>query len=184
MDRHEVMSEGAERTYSRERTSGRFRALVAGVAVAVGVVGVGARAQASEEGHWKKFTVHFGAVNADFQPIETDCDPAAPAACVSVGKYPSYGLTGDLVGTAVQANVGAFAGTLVTARGVGVYTGSVAGCGSGTFVFTNNFKYDTATGEFIEDSYSIERGTGTGDFVGITGGPWVDGVGPVRCHVD
>ena len=180
MESHDGTTDGAVRTARRGRSV--RRALLAAAAVAVGVVGIGARADASSAGRWKKITVHFDVVNYDVVPVETVCDPAVPTSCTLIAKHPGFSTTGSLVGTGVEANVGAIAGTLATARGVGVFTGSVVGCGSGSFVYTNTLKVDLATGHFDEDSYSIEPGTGTGELEGITGGPWVEGVGPVRCR--
>jgi hypothetical protein len=165
----------------RAATGRRGRALVAALAVAASLVGVGATAEARGGGEWTKITVHFDVENYEYQTFDVPCDPAAPANCVYISKIPAFQTTGDLVGTGVEGALASIAQTnLFIGTGIGMFSGTVRGCGTGTFVYLQATRFDI-TSNTGRTRYTISPGTGSGELEGITG--WFEeGVGPVRCH--
>jgi hypothetical protein len=154
--------------------------VLASFAILAGVIGVAGGAQAANNGRWKTFDIRFDVAGFNYETVEEQCDPAAPANCITLAKVPGFTTTGDFVGTGVEGAVGRVTNSdLAIGRGVGVFIGTVKGCGSGSFVYTQATRVNLTTGAG-HTRYSIAPGTGTEQLEGITG-TFELGVGKVRC---
>jgi hypothetical protein len=76
-------------------------------------------------------------------------------------------VSGDLTGTTVSHSAGALVGTDFAASDTMIFTGTVAGCGTGTLVFLSTGRGST-TGT-TTSTWTIAEGFGTGDLVHATG---------------
>ncbi len=76
-------------------------------------------------------------------------------------------LSGDLTGTTISHSAGALVGTEFAASDTQIFTGTVAGCGTGTLVFLSTGRGST-TGTTTA-AWTIAEGFGTGDLVHATG---------------
>jgi hypothetical protein len=155
--------------------------LIALTALAATVLGVGARADAHASDAWRRVTVHFGVDGYDFNVIDNPCNAAAPSACLIVAEAPHFTYTGDLVGTGLEVGTAGFTvQNFAIGRGSGWFSGTVNGCGSGTFMYTQETRFDAATGDG-QTIYTIVPDSGTDQLQGITG-QLQDGTGPLMCH--
>lgn len=170
----------------------RLRNVVVAVAIILPMVGLGGSALADGNGQFKKVPISFtggpdlpGAVPGG--QIATDC--TSGGVCVYAFNYGTGAtVAGDLVGDYVDVfAVGAPVGggrAILTATGG--FTGSVKRCGTGSFVWSESGVVG-ADGSY-EGTQTIFPGSGTGDFVGITGS-WRNSstsanlTGSVRCKV-
>jgi hypothetical protein len=88
-------------------------------------------------------------------------------------------ISGDLTGSTIAHSAGALAGTDFAASDTQIFTGSVAGCGTGTLVFLSLGRGST-TGP-TTGTWTIAEGFGTGDLADAVGsgttttGPGSDG---------
>ncbi len=76
-------------------------------------------------------------------------------------------LSGDLTGTTIAHSAGALVGTDFVASDTLIFTGTVAGCGTGTLVFLSTGRGST-TGT-TTSTWTIAEGFGTGDLAHATG---------------
>ena len=76
-------------------------------------------------------------------------------------------VSGDLTGTTISQSAGALVGTDFAASDTMIFTGTVAGCGTGTLVFLSTGRGST-TGT-TTSTWTIAEGFGTGDLVHATG---------------
>jgi hypothetical protein len=99
----------------------------------------------------------------------TPCEPTPPKRCVgtfeNVITY-SGGITGTsyAVGAAALAPDGLYRGTAIEQ-----FSGTIAGCGTGTLIIQQTGTLDPATGR-SEGSWTILPGAGSGDLATATGG--------------
>jgi len=76
-------------------------------------------------------------------------------------------LSGDLAGTTISHSAGALIGTDFAASDTLIFTGNVAGCGTGTLVFLSTGRGST-TGT-TTSAWTIAEGFGTGDLAHAAG---------------
>jgi hypothetical protein len=144
------------------------KAILITVAVAASLA-AGGTAAATGSNHTKWRTVHVtalptGIVVGDLGHV---CDSGGQ--CVYSQTETNVTQTGDFQGSTVQADVtGTGSDPLLTTLSSGTFTGSVAGCGNGTFLYTGRGTFDTTTGN-SEETYVILAGSGTGQLSGISG---------------
>jgi len=76
-------------------------------------------------------------------------------------------LVGDLTGTWISHSAGALFGTDFAAGSTDIYTGKVAGCGTGTMVIVGIGRGSTAGKS--SGTWEIFKGLGTGDLARVRG---------------
>ncbi len=76
-------------------------------------------------------------------------------------------VSGDLTGSTVSHSAGTLVGTEFAASDTLIFTGTVAGCGTGTLVLLSLGRGST-TGT-TTSNWTIAEGFGTGDLVHVTG---------------
>ena len=114
------------------------------------------------------------------------CDPTDPTRCAGTFRN-TRTLSGDFTGTAYQVGTA----TLLpdgTYQGAGLvlFSGAVAGCGSGTLVIVESGRLDPATGAG-RGTWQITAGEGTDDLANVSGALSVDTriddltSGTIRC---
>jgi hypothetical protein len=98
-----------------------------------------------------------------------DCDPTTPSRCIfSFQNVKTY--TGELTGTSYGSGTAALGSDgLYHAVVVERFTGTVSGCGEGTFITRVADDFDLATGK-ATGSWTIVAGSGTGDLQHASGG--------------
>ena len=142
-------------------------ALAAG-AVTLAVGGGSAAADGGGGGRWKTVHVQFTPTDLVFTNEGVACDAAHQ--CVTVSTITAT-LTGDLVGSTVQATAVGFNGVnlaKIPQNVTGTVTGTVNGCGTGGFLYSGSGNVDGTTNQSTM-TYTIVEGTGTGELTGITG---------------
>jgi hypothetical protein len=150
------------------------------------VVGLATSAEAGDgpgKG-WKKVHVSFAPTGGEVTTLDVTCDSdTAPSMCIVAEKITNVTETGDLQGSALQANSlsGTTSGVLVW-NASGTFSGTVKECGTGTFAYSGRTLMREGVTSRIE--YVIGKGTGTGDLEGISGTIVDDGTaltGVLRC---
>ena len=148
------------------------------------VVAIAPSASAGD-GHakgWQKVHVSFTPSGPDGTLLDATCDPNDPSVCTYSVKLPDFTQSGDLVGSTFEADAysTSSAGLLVNAY-AGTFVGSMKACGTGSFLYAG---WTTHRGDGAV--FTIVQGSGTGDFVGISGdiSEQPNGTlgGTVRCH--
>ncbi len=161
----------------------RTRRLVGLVAVAGFVMSGAAAARADGGGPGGARQVSFAST---FRVVggHSPCDPTSPTRCVGTFEtVRTY--TGDLAGTsyvvgsAVKLPDGTYQGQDVTQ-----FSGTIAGCGTGTLIMLEVGILDPTTGG-QRGTWTITTGQGTGDFARVSGSGTADGdkaTGTLRCQ--
>jgi hypothetical protein len=163
--------------------------LLLGTAVLMGCIGA-AQASADDSPTSQSFGVSISASFTAFEVVDTyTCrggNPGAPAPTerpklggYGYCAYTSHGndvFWGDLDGTTTFASGGVVhAYGAIPYSSVITFTGTVAGCGAGTFTFRSSGKIETmvleADGNYQDvGPWVIEKSSGTGELAGIAGG--------------
>jgi hypothetical protein len=138
---------------------------------AIAVVGLGSLAAPATSSVASAHRIRHVTYQATLQPTGGTgvCDPTVPTRCAgtfeNVITY-TGGITGTsyAVGAAALAADGRYRGTAIEQ-----FSGTIAGCGTGTVIIQQTGVLDPATGG-SEGSWTIVPGTGTGDLTTVTGG--------------
>ena len=140
-----------------------------------------ARADGGGEGQARQvaFTSTFRVVGG-----QSPCDPATPTRCAgtfeTVRTYAGdFTGTSYIVGSAVKLPDGAYQG-----QDVAQFSGTIAGCGTGTVVMLEVGILDAATGG-QRGTWTITAGQGTGDLARVSGLGTSDdnrATGTLRCQ--
>jgi hypothetical protein len=123
-----------------------------------------AGADSPESQHRLSYTMSLQAVGGG-----VDCDPTTPSRCIfSFQNVKTY--TGGLTGTSYGSGTAALGSDgLYHAVVVERFSGSVSGCGEGTFITRVADDFDLATGK-ATGSWTIVADAGTGDLAHASGG--------------
>jgi Protein of unknown function (DUF3224) len=133
--------------------------------------------------------ISFAFASVVYQPEDLGtCDPSTglpyagdPACVASIGG--TYTLTGDLVGTEFETDSLLFwPDGGISFTGYGVYTGTLNGHRTGSFVAFDYDAYVTPSG-VQTGKLRIVDGTGTGDLVGISGSGSYTGAFPIPAKM-
>ena len=168
--------------------------LVSLLTVAVATVVAVPPAVAGSTGGRRSMTLQARSANAG--PVVQQ-PPACDATGQCIGTYSaSSTMSGDLTGTlAVEAVVHlVFGNTTVSQANLQLFSGTVEGCGTGTFVIQLPLQPISLVAPSVSTGVSIVKGSGTGDLTGISG-TVVEGFTPdpagggtgdftfkIRCH--
>ena len=135
--------------------------------------------------------ISFAFASVVYQPEDLGtCDPSTglpyagdPACVASIGG--TYTLTGDLVGTEFETDSMVFwPDGAISFTGYGMYTGTLKGHGTGSFVALDYDGYTAPPPNGVETgTLRIVDGTGTGDLVGISGSGSFAGPLPVPAKM-
>ena len=138
-------------------------------AIALATVALAPPALADSGGGRRLPTLRARSVNSG--PIVQHA-PACDATGQCIASYSSPNtVSGDLTGTlAVEGLVHLVAGQPVANQGnVQLFSGTVAGCGSGTFVVQLPLQPISFVARSVSTGASIVKGSGTGELAGISG---------------
>jgi len=161
------------------------RRLVGLAAVLVLVLAASSSAGARADGGHGTRQVRFS-TTAQLVGGDSGCDPTTPARCAgtfrSVRTY-----TGDIEGTAyVVGSAALLPDGTYQGQDIAQFTGTIAGCGTGTLVIIETGILDPATGS-EHGTWTITAGQGTGDLAQVSGSGSADSqaggaVGQLRCR--
>lgn len=139
-------------------------------AIALAIVVLAPPAFADSGGGRRSVTLHARSVNSG--PIVQHA-PACDATGQCIASYSApNAVSGDLTGTlAVEGILHLVVGQTVAKQGnVQLFSGTVAGCGSGTFVVQLPLQPISFTAPSVSTGAKIIQGSGTGGLIGISGG--------------
>jgi hypothetical protein len=127
------------------------------------------------------FTTRGETVGGDF-----GCDPTDPTRCAGTFRN-VHTFAGDFVGTSYQVGSAVLLPDgIYHGQAVSTFTGTVAGCGSGTLVILETGLLDPSNGDSW-GTWTIVRGEGTGELSELSGSGTADtrtsdpATGTVRC---
>jgi hypothetical protein len=109
------------------------------------------------------------------------CDPTMPTRCA--GTFENvFTYSDEISGTSYAVGAAALAPDGIY-RGVAIeqFSGTIAGCGTGTVTIQQTGTLDPATGEGT-GSWTIVPGAGSGDLAATTGGSTGVGTAWIRCR--
>lgn len=90
--------------------------------------------------------------------------------CSSATAGATTRYTGDWQGTSLGGGSSVRGPVHITSMGMGMFTGSVTGCGEGTFTWASEVRIPVANPGAAEADWHIVPGSGTGGLSGIRGG--------------
>ena len=138
---------------------------------AVALVGIGGAAVPGTSSVASAHRIRHVTYDAALQPTggTAPCDPTTPARCV--GTFENViTYTGGITGTSFAVGAAALAPDgIYRATAIEQFTGTIAGCGTGTVVIRADRHARPATGR-SEGSWAIVAGAGSGDLATATGG--------------
>jgi hypothetical protein len=119
---------------------------------------------------WQVVRLTFQPVVLSSSPAPPVCNPNDPTLCVYPFVTTDADQTGDLQGKTVEVDTYSTTGSGIVAWQVsGTFSGSVRSCGSGTFLYSAKKLLPVSDLFSFVGEYVVDPGTGTGDFVGLTG---------------
>ena len=151
----------------------RILGILAGIALLLSAGSVYAGGPGGPPPKAERISIPFYDWTQPNSPLPGTCDPStylppdSDPACVYY-EATAYMTTGDFVGTEFEEDsLVAYPNYAVAYAGYGVFSGTLKGRDTGTFVILDTGS-STASG-FITGTLRIVDGTGTGDLVGISG---------------